>query len=378
MNIPKLENPFLVYGYEGPEYFCDREQETQSLISDMRNGWNITLVSPRRMGKTGLIKNAFYEIEKENKDCVCIYVDIFGTNCLHDFVQLLGAAMLNAMMRRSEKFIHKIAQLFSSWRPVISPDPITGAPSLSVTTEPTETEYNLKSIFNYLKSSGKEIYLAIDEFQQIMEYPEKGTEAELRTYVQFVHNVHFIFSGSKQHLMTEMFMSPRRPFFQSTRLMELKRIDETPYYNFAQEFFLAKGGSISRDVFHALYETVEGHTWYIQSILKVLYANYGNVDDLRQLQAAINEIINTSAAYYSAIMPLLTDRQQEVVRAIAKEGIVSSPTSGAFIEKYHLKSASTIKSALSTLIKKEIVYRRKEGYMVYDRFFSRWLREGGY
>ena len=91
--MKKLSNPFLVYGYESPEYFCDREAETTQLISDLRNGWNITLFSPRRMGKTGLIKNAFYRLQYEAKDTVCVYVDIFGTNDLSDFVQAFGTAL---------------------------------------------------------------------------------------------------------------------------------------------------------------------------------------------------------------------------------------------------------------------------------------------
>lgn len=375
MTKTKIDNPFLVYGYEGPEYFCDRQEETRSLISSLQNGWNITLVSPRRMGKTGLIMHAFNKIESEDPDSICIYADIFGTNNLHDFVQLLGSAMLNAMMSKSEKFLHKLTQLFSSWRPVLSPDPVTGIPSLSVTLEPTQTEYDLKMIFDYLKASGREVYLAIDEFQQIMEYPEKGTEAQLRSYVQFVHNVHFIFAGSKQHLMTEMFLSPSRPFFQSTRLMDLATINEDAYFDFASRFFIAKHGGMSKDVFHKLYTMVEGHTWYVQTILKVLYANYDNVENDEQLKAAVTEIIHTNASFYSAIMPLLTERQQAVVRAIAKERLVKTPTAGVFVQKYHLRSASTVKSAIEVLVNKEILYQQSEGYVVYDRFFDIWLRD---
>lgn len=86
----KITNPFLIYGYAGPDYFCDRKEDTQKLISALRNGRNITLMSPRRMGKTGLIKNAFYQIHQENPEAACFYMDIFSTTCLNDFIILFG------------------------------------------------------------------------------------------------------------------------------------------------------------------------------------------------------------------------------------------------------------------------------------------------
>ena len=86
----KLENPFVYQGYEGPDYFCDRVEETKNMISALENGRNITLISPRKIGKTGLINHVFYQIKKENKDAICIYVDIFSTNNLQEFVETLG------------------------------------------------------------------------------------------------------------------------------------------------------------------------------------------------------------------------------------------------------------------------------------------------
>ncbi|MBF4213444.1 ATP-binding protein, partial [Pseudomonas donghuensis] len=78
---------------------------------------------------------------------------------------------------------------------------------VTVDVSPTEEESTLKEIFDYLGSSEKRCYIAIDEFQQIAEYPEKGVEALLRSYIQFLPNVNFIFAGSKQHVMQEMFTS---------------------------------------------------------------------------------------------------------------------------------------------------------------------------
>ena len=371
--MKKFSNPFLVYGYESPEYFCDREAESAQLISDLGNGWNVTLFSPRRMGKTGLIKNAFYRLQHEAKDTVCVYVDIFGTNDLSDFVQTFGTAILNAMLSRGEKALRRAMQFFAAWRPVVSMDPMTGEPSVSVTLEPRDSTVDLKQIFDLIKDSGKQVYVAIDEFQQIMSYPEKGVEAQLRSYIQFVHNAHFIFSGSKRHLMADIFLSPNRPFFHSTRLMELTAIAEEPYYAFARRFFHQQGHQLAKDVFHYVYRMLEGHTWYMQSVLKQLYAVAEDVVTDGQADEAVRQLVQDNNAYYETIFSLLPEKQQKLLDAIAHERHVTAPNSGLFIAHYRLTSASSVSSSLKSLTDKELVYKSSAGYQVYDRFFGLWL-----
>ena len=163
----KLANPFIYQGYESPKYFCDREAETKTLMSHLMNGRNVTLISPRRLGKTGLIKNTFYHLEKDEKDSACLYLDIFATKNLHDFVEQFGVMVINDIVRKNSSFIEKTIAFFSALRPVLSMDPLTGEPSVSITIEPSQEDITIRSIFNYLNESGKEVYIAIDEFQQI-------------------------------------------------------------------------------------------------------------------------------------------------------------------------------------------------------------------
>ena len=193
-----MNNPFLIVGYQGPEYFCDREKETEVILSALHNGRNITLVSPRRMGKTGLIKNVFYTLQEKEKNAKCFYLDIFSTQNLREFVALLGREILGKLDSLSQSTLKTLLSFFKSCRPVITMDELSGIPSVSLDIVPSKEEETLKEIFDYLRQSGRECYLAIDEFQQIMEYPEKGVEGLLRSYIQFLPNVHFIFSGSKK------------------------------------------------------------------------------------------------------------------------------------------------------------------------------------
>ena len=374
LNNRTLTNPFIYQGYESPKYFCDREVETKTLLSHLKNGRNVTLISPRRIGKTGLIKNTFYHLKEQEKDATCLYIDIFATKNLHDFVELLGVMVINEIVRKNASFIEKTISFFSALRPVLSMDPLTGEPSVSITVEPSKEDITIQSIFNYLNDSEQEVYIAIDEFQQIAEYPEKGTEALLRSYIQFAQHVHFIFSGSKFHLMAEIFGSPKHPFYQSTEMMGLKPLDSDVYYDFCLQFFKEKGNNIEKDIFEYLYNMFEGHTWYIQCIMNRLYEANTNVESIEQVNAAILSILAGREPQFESLSQFFTDNQFSLLKAIAKEGIVAQPTAGRFIKSHNLSGASSTKAALKVLEDKELVYRKPEGYIIYDRFMDLWLK----
>ncbi len=374
LNNRTLTNPFIYQGYESPKYFCDREVETKTLLSHLKNGRNVTLISPRRIGKTGLIKNTFYHLKEQEKDATCLYIDIFATKNLHDFVELLGVMVINEIVRKNASFIEKTISFFSALRPVLSMDPLTGEPSVSITVEPSKEDITIQSIFNYLNDSEQEVYIAIDEFQQIAEYPEKGTEALLRSYIQFAQHVHFIFSGSKFHLMAEIFGSPKHPFYQSTEMMGLKPLDSDVYFDFCLQFFKEKGGNIEKDIFEYLYNMFEGHTWYIQCIMNRLYEANTNVESIEPVNAAILSILAGREPQFESLSQFFTDNQFSLLKAIAKEGIVAQPTAGRFIKSHNLSGASSTKAALKVLEDKELVYRKPEGYIIYDRFMDLWLK----
>ena len=370
----KPQNPFIYEGYEGSEYFCDRIEETEKVIEHLNNGRNITLVSPRKIGKTGLICHAFDQIKRQNKDAICVYVDIFHTQNQYELVQTLGRAIIQERLLDKRNTMEKVLSFFSTWRPTVSFDPVTGSPNVSISIERPHTEHTLKSIFDYLKQSGKEVYVAIDEFQAITDYPEQGTEALLRSYIQFIHNAHFIFSGSKQHLMYEMFGSPKRPFYQSTAMMSLNPLHEEIYYEFANRFFNEKKGELSQEVFHQLYQQFDGYTWYLQSVLNRLYEREKRVTDYQQVWDAILVILADKRDQYQMLMTLLTNNQFALLKAIAKEGVVAQPQANDFIQKHELPGGSSIMRALNMLLEKDIVYRTTKGYIVYDRFLDLWLK----
>ena len=370
----RTNNPFLISGYHSPEFFCDRKNETKTIISALHNGRNVTLIAPRRMGKTGLIHHSFYNIKEENAEIITLYMDILSTQNLGDFVKLFAETVLGKLDSAPQKALSRIGKFIRSIRPVVTFDELTGLPQTSIDITSTNEESTLKEVFNYLASSEKRCYIAIDEFQQITEYPEKGVEALLRSYIQFLPNVNFIFAGSKKHIMQKMFTSSTRPFYQSTQILNIGEIERQEYANFAIENFAKKNLKISEDTFNAMYDRFEGHTWYIQNLLNRLYG-YGEDVNLESVEFAINQVVSEYSYSYIDLLNSLTVSNVRLIEAIASEGCVKEIYAGEFISKYKLTGASSVSSSLTKLEENEIVYKSENGYIIYDRFMSEWLRK---
>lgn len=367
-------NPFLVSEYISPEYFCDRQQETQELLGNLYNGWNLTLIAPRRIGKTGLIHNAFYLLKESHPEIKTYYLDIMGTQNLRDFITLLGREVLGSLDSDVQKALKHVSEVVKSCHPTLTFDELTGIPKFSIDVDPTKQETTLNEIFQYLKDSNQPCYIAIDEFQKVADYPESGTEAILRSHIQFLPNVKFIFAGSKRHMLSQMFLDANRPFYRSTRIMSLDAIPEETYYPFAAHFFEQKERSLAPEVFHRIYSITKGHTWYVQAILKELYSYWQPVIDDALFDQAFRALVRENGTFYETLYDLYTPSVMRLLKAIAREGIVKEINASAFISKYNLKAASSVSSALKTLTETDQVCKTPDGYRLYDPFLAAWLR----
>ncbi len=372
--MARLNNPFVVYGYKGPEYFCDRVAESNKICSALRNERNVTLVSPRRMGKTGLIHHVFNKMETEDKDCKCFYIDIFATKNIEQFVQTLGSAVIGKLDSFSQSALRKIQEFFSAWRPAVTFDQLTGLPTVTLDIKQNEGNESLKQIFEYMKMSGKRCYIAIDEFQQIQNYSERGLEAMLRSYIQFLPNVYFIFSGSHQHMMEEMFLSANRPFFQSSMVMSLGSIDIEEYRQFANRMIEGQNRTIGQETFQRIYDFAGGITWYVQAILHGIYEHPDRIVDNTLVDDVVKELVEEQSSTFQNYCAWLTDNQYALLKAIAYEKSVKSPLAQHFIHSHRLPATSSIKTALRTLEDKMLVSRSaNDGYSVSDKLFALWL-----
>lgn len=371
-----IDNPFVTTGYVGAEYFCDREKETADIIGLLRNGNNVALVSPRRYGKTDLLRHCFCQPEIANNYYTFI-IDIYSTKSVSELVSKLGSTILETLKSKGRKSWERFISTLSSVKQGISFD-MNGMPSWTMSVGDIESpSATLDEIFSYLQNADKPCLVAIDEFQQITKYNDDGIEASLRTYIQYCSNAKFVFSGSRQHLMGTMFTSPARPFYQSVTLYGLKPLPLEKYTDFCISHFSNRGKSIDKNVISTIYDKFDGITYYMQRVMNELFAHAktGDTCTISDIDTAVCNIIDVSSPIYEDLLYQLPEKQALVLKAIGKEGKATNITSGKFIKKYGLISANSIKSAVPALIDKGLLTLERGEYSIYDRFFAMWLNE---
>lgn len=369
-------NPFIVGHYVSDDYFCDRQKETAFLMKQIENGRNVALMSPRRLGKSDLIHHLLCQ-EPICEKYHTFFIDIYATKSLTEFVYLLGKSIFEKLRPGHKVFMEKFFQIISSFRIGFKLDAVSGAPSLDLSLGDIRMpQTSLEEIFRYLESSDMPNVIAIDEFQQIGEYEEKNVEALLRTYIQRCKNTQFIFSGSKRSIMSNMFNSPAKPFYGSSITMELETIPQNVYVSFAQMLFEKNGKNIEQSVINRVYTEYNGCTWFVQMMMNELYAltEKGATCTDEYMPTALMNVIQTQKIVYKEILAKLSQKQKLVIQAIAKEKIVDGITSSAFIKRHNLPSASSVQSAVKTLIDRDVLTVNENKYQIYDYFFAEWIR----
>ena len=370
----KSPTPFPTTTYYGPEYFCDRNNEIEVLKNNINNHQSTTLIAIRRMGKTGLINHLQHHI---SKDWETIYIDILSTENLNDLLNSLSTAILKTIPEKT-KIGQKIWNFFKSLHVTLSYDPLTGEPNVSFNLKQNESKTQIKNLLQMLDKHHKPVLIAIDEFQQITSYPEKGTDAYLRTIVQQLKNVVFIFSGSQQHIMHDLFSNPSKPFFRSTAFLHLEKIDFETYQKFIIQQFEKHKKKISEKVVEEILIWTNAHTYYVQLLCNRVYSACKKEADTKTWQLEASRLLKEQEMVFFTYREMLTKPQWKLIKAIAKEERVYSITSSAFIQKYGFGSSSGIIRSVQSLLKKELINKQydkkgKQYYSIYDVLFLRWL-----
>ena len=372
----EINNPFVVGKYVSSDYFCDREEETAFLKKQTDNGRNTALMAPRRLGKTGLIHHFLAQDEIKERYHV-FFVDIYATGSLSEFAYLLGNAIYKQLKPLRTQWTEKFFQVITSLRAGFKLDALTGEPTFDIGIgEIEQPQTTLDEIFAYLEAADKPCIVAIDEFQQIMKYGEKNIEALLRTKIQECKRTIFIFSGSQRHLMSQIFNSPSKPFYQSVISVDLKSLERQTYIDFSQRQFIHYGRDIDPALVGMVYDEFEGTTWYMQMMMNELFAltDKGKVCEMEMFETAKRNVIVMQEMNYKEMLQQVPNKQKPVLLALAKERTAVNALSGGFVKRYGLSSASSVQSALKGLLEKDIITRTEEGYRVYDFFFAEWLR----
>ena len=375
MDRADIQNPFVVGKYLSDKYFCDRSQETDLLRKQIQNGRNVTLISPRRIGKSGLIQHFFNQDDIKEQYYV-FFVDIYATTSLAEFVYTLGKEIYAQLKPLATVWKEKFFQIISSFRVGFKLDTLSGMPTFDLGLgDILVPQTTLDEIFAYIEEADKPCIIAIDEFQQINTYAEKNTEALLRTKIQLCRRAQFIFSGSKRHTMSNMFNSPSKPFYQSAISMSLEPIPIHVYADFAANLFEERDRHIDRQTIEMVWSQYEGYTWFIQMMMNELYAltpPHATCTTERIAEARHN-VIAAQEGSYKDLLSNLPPRQKMILQAIAKERVATNITSAKFVKKYNLHSASSVQSAVKLLLKNDMLTQTDTGFRVYDFFLADWL-----
>lgn len=371
-------NPFIVTGkYVSAEYFCDREAETAELVSNIENWRNTVMVSERRMGKSGLIGHTFAS-ERIRDNYETFFIDIFDSTSLEDFVILLSKEIAGRLQSRESRLLERFITIVSSLKLSFSADLFTGLPTADIALgESFVPGKTLEQMFFFLESNDIPCVVAIDEFQQIAEYPDGSKViAKLRSLVQSCTKTRFIFAGSNRRMMNKIFNTPSEPFFMSCTPLYLGTIDQSKYVAFCQKWFENFGKRISKECVVKAYELYEGHTWYVQYVMNRVFemTPEGALSEAEVVIPAVDHILGIFSQTFQEMFLQLSEKQRELLKAVSKEGYVSSPTSVAFIKKHRLASASAIQGALRPLIENETLIHTDKGYRITNRFYSQWLK----
>ena len=343
-----MDNPFIIKSYESKDLFCDREKELQLMLRNCINQSDMTLISQRRMGKTGLILRLFDELKTTKPDIHTIYLDIFASRNIDDFIKLLAEATMKSFPVKTS-IGERLMTFIKSLRPQLSFDNITGEPQLQIAYQTAhEKEYTLRGLFDFLDSQEVRIIIAIDEFQQIRDYPEKNMEALLK-----------------------------KPFYASTSFVSLSKIDEAPYTAFIRRLFNERQRNITSEAIQFILTWTRRHTYYTQQLCHTIYANGNQTIDLEEVKLACSQLMQQSETVYLQYRQMLTDKQWDYLIAIAKEESVQQITAAAFLKRHKIGTPSVSRRLADALCEKGLLNDDStlDGtvYSVSDVFLSHWM-----
>jgi len=364
-------NPFVISAYKAPEFFCDRDKETRAIINAVTNGVNIVLYSLRRIGKTGLIRHVFHELAAR-PELELIYIDIYRTKNVDDFVNELASAMLRI---DKKVWYRRVLEFLKKLRPVLSINPVTGQMEAEIrAVSEGQGPQHLEAMLQFMEQYPSKIILAIDEFQQITEYPEPGFEAFLRSKIQFLNNVNFIFSGSNRRIISSMFQDYNRPFYQSGSTLYLDKMPADAYAAFIQQLMERTNRKITEELVIKGLQWTESFTWFTQNYFNRLWGTGVKTITEDLMKAIEQEIFSEKERDFVELRNILPENQMQLLTAVAKENCVQKPTAKEFLTAYKLGPASTVNAALRVLEQKEIIYHEQNGWQLYDVYMKRFLQ----
>ncbi len=359
--------PFIYEKFVLDNQFCKRDKEIKTVVNYIQNHKNILLYSKRRYGKSSLIQEIFKN--HLSKEYITIYVDIFDIVNANDFAYKLYKAISKSLPFDFKESLLKLKELFS--RATFS-GTLTTDGQVEIKPALSSKNYDelMEDIFSSLDkiSSQYNVVVAIDEFQQIAEIKDKKIDATIREYIQKQNNISYIFSGSKKHLLTNLFTSYKAPLYEMANHLELKPIELNIFYEFVKE---KMNKDISLDDFTYLYNCIEGESKLIQQICFHLYSKL--TISKRTIDEVLKFLVDEKEGSFRTIYDLIGSKGNKItLKIVALNDGVSIYTKET-LDTYSL-TKQTVNSSIKRLMVQEIIDKEDDRYYFTDKLFGIWLR----
>ena len=369
-------NPFNLGSVSSNINFCNRKKEINDLLTHARNCTNVVLFSPRRIGKTSLIKYIMREIAKE--DYLTIYVDFLSIISEKDVTEKFFNAVVREVGGDITKgsFIDKVKKLFTRIYPSIDIGPY--GVSISAKYDRTETFTHLMDdIFvglnKHLKKNNRKCLIIFDEFQEIVELPEsKRIEGILREYIQNQQDISFFFVGSRRRVLKAMFADSKRAFYRMGFIYAMDNIPEHDFVPFMATLFKETNKQCPDSIITKIYEFAGGNTYYVQKLSYILWnmIPIGEEANEETLISAKNELMKSEAPVFQGVFVSMNHGEKKLVRALSEDPVLQLYTID-YLAKHGL-SAGGVQKSLKSLVDKDIVEKTEKSYRVVDKVFGMW------
>lgn len=375
-----MENKSFLFGTAVGGYnFIGREAEIKRLMANFTEGINTILISPRRIGKTSLVKKVKQLLES-NEDVIIVYLDMFACKTEYEFYNALSAAVLKQTASHAEKWMEYAKDFIVRLTPKLSFSPEANSDfsiSLGITAKTHTPEQILGLAEEIARKRGKRIVVCIDEFQQIGELPDSLTvQKRLRSVWQHQQLTSYCLFGSKKHLMSNIFQRRNMPFYQFGDMIFLDKIPTEQWVDYIVEHFQDRNRDISRELAQQLCEIVENYSSYVQQLAWLLFSllNEGETATLEKLNRAVNDLLNANEALFMQHIEPLSAYQLNFLRAIA-DGHKRGFGEMEIREEYNLGSPSNITRLKSSLIKRDLIeMQAKDTLNITDPVFKLWIQ----
>ena len=371
-----MKVPFEYGSIAEKDTFIDRVEDRKQLKSFLGGGINVMLVSPRRWGKSSLVKASMEELKQEDRSVRVCHIDAYTVSSEEDFYNKFASAVIQGVASSIEKRWSDFVRFIQGLTPSITltSDPLN-AVEVNLSCKPIkESAENILNLPEKIATAkGIHIIVCIDEFQNLANLKNwKQMEGTMRSVWQHHHQTTYCLYGSKRHMMMEIFGNSKNPFYRFGQMLSINKIGKEHWTPYIIGNFEKYGKHIDPDMAERICNQVECHSWYVQQFCFLIWTHTDTevTEDIynRQLQ----NLINTNADMFLADIDGIAPSQLALLKAIANGE--KQFNAKEIVDQYHLGTPRTITKNKSAIVKKDLVEKTKTGFRFVDPVFELWFK----